>query len=148
MNVRLAYADTPLTTLDFWGAGTSLDDYEEFECIRLYPPEKAEERNRVTTLTGRIVDHILFRRETVELTISTDELSSYHSVVRSETKMDFIKTFWDAPYKYLYLYDGYYGSNYIAVVTESDSLPVTFADDVLFFPEITFRFINKASYGN
>lgn len=145
-NIRLAYSDTPLSTLDFFGSLVSLDDYEDFECTRIYPAEKSEERNRVTTLAGRIVDHILYRRETIEATISTQELSVLHS--GSDTKLDFIKEYWDAPYKYLYLYDGYYGTNYIAVVTESDSLPISYIDDVSYFPEITFRFINKASYGN
>ena len=145
--IRLAYFASKLDNMAFATLISDLGSatyWCDIPTTRIYLPEMSEERNVVTTLTGRIVPRVLHRRETVELTISPIVLDTLQ--YGSTTILEFLKDFWDADYKYLFLYNGYYVDNFIPVMTESEKFPVSYIEDISFLPEVNFRFVHLESY--
>lgn len=123
----LRYADNNLNVLDY---DEEAEDQLEFQCLKLFPKEIINNVNAGNLLNGRQFSHNLFNVSEINLTISTNELS--------DENLEFLKNFWTSNYKYYSLINGVTISNYKKCITNGGRFPVTYIDENINFPELSF----------
>jgi hypothetical protein len=124
----LRYSNTLLTDLAF---DSEAVNQVEYEGIEFFPPKIKVEAITGTTKRGRRFQHNKFILKDYNLVISSDEI---------DDDCLFLKSFWEATYKYIAVYNESYLSvggwnNYELVVTAGGEFPVSFDEDLI-FPEV------------
>lgn len=132
--IALAYSDTIFTELDF---DEDLTEQQLFETIKLTDPIIATTRVQGTLLNGRVYDHKLYTRKFIEVTISSNEITT--------AILSFLQAFWDSNFKYISIntedpiYSTFEYADYIQVYTDSGDFPVEYNEDIKYLPEVTFK---------
>lgn len=132
--LSLAYSDTALTTLTKASLEAAADGYATFNPAEFFTPKKIYEVVDNLSLRGKRFKHRKFGRYFYTIIISTNELDEVYGT--ESTKLAFLRSFFDAEYKYLLKYGD---TSYVEVDSEDDELITEYAEGILYVPEITLN---------
>lgn len=131
--IALRFSDTILTDLTF---DSEAENQKFFQCSKLYPVEFTVNSERGTLKNGRNYRHILYYTKELNLAIASNELS--------DENIEFLQEFWSSNYIYYSLKTSSVTySNYVKCITGSDKFPISYKDDIIYFPEINIKLINQ-----
>lgn len=135
MLVRLAYSDSKLPELDPELATPTADMV--FNPTMAHPAGLNMLTEKVKTLRGKNIKHIINKSKVHNITISADEIDS--------AALAFLESFWAANYQYIaYMYTyqaDWSGLSYIEVYEDNDAFPVEYIEDLTMFPEVKFKLV-------
>lgn len=119
---------------------SGLTEQEQFHPVDCKEPVPTTVTDQGTMLNGRNFCHHLFNYKIYNFVISADELvnDSFYSITYN-TKLNFLQEFWKAKYKYLFVLPAAAGNYYIRVQTEGGDFPISYVEDIEYFPEITLK---------
>jgi hypothetical protein len=125
--IALRYTEENLSSMTFDSVATNQKTYET---IRMTAPIPVVVRENGILLNGRQYSHHLYSHNEIEITISTDELST--------SDIDFLINFYKSNYQYISINNITFG-NYIKVITEAGKFPLEYLNDIKYLPEIKFK---------
>jgi hypothetical protein len=136
--ITLAYTDKPLPALTYlagedFGAYLTANEITGWQGIFHPTVNMPMQREKITreyiTLRGRQGQDTLHAHRIWSIELSSNDID--------DTKVEKLLNFWNAPYQYIS--DGT-GTNYIEVICTDKNFPLTFDDNNVLFPVITFNF--------
>lgn len=146
--IALLYHDSELTDLDY--SDTPADGEQElFTTIKNRRSLPSTTVVDGITNAGRQYSHVKYSHRSYDVVISSNEIVDSvlalkaRATVPSDTILDFLEDFWNATYKYV-CNPANAGSHYERVITEGGDFPIEYVDDLIYFPEVTFK-LKKAS---
>ena len=110
---------------------------ELFKCLRKYTNEIESASDTSTCLDGTIVKHIKYYHRKHNITIGADVLSN-------NSKLNYLNSFLVSPIKKL----SFDGTNYVNVIINSETLNLSYVDNLDFLREATITFIETNAGGN